>query len=361
MTQAFESRIVQLGANGAAVLQPGAFEGRVSEGELEKVVLSAPEALGEDLLPIGNQLADFSEDKQRLDVLALDTSGEVVLIELKVDEQFGLTDVQAIAYAGAYADLPTSHYAETLHRSITAAGGDFASTFQQRTGLGPEAAVEDVRATIVEFLALEDFDAWEPSQQVRIKLVAPGFTRRVLKNVKWLNDVYGMPIEAIRAQLFGEDGSLQVSFERLLPLAGDELFGLTVRDREVQRREKNEGRRRRARVFPLLIANDVLKDGDRLWLIEEGLKTEHRGVYEEGNQIFSGEVLCSTPPKLVWRSAPNASPEEISPASLAHRVCQELLDEEVEGFGTPVAEYFRLGTPDGPTLGELAAQHGLWA
>ena len=34
---------------------------------------------GEPLLVIGSQLAEFAEDKDRLDVLALDKSGEIVL------------------------------------------------------------------------------------------------------------------------------------------------------------------------------------------------------------------------------------------------------------------------------------------
>src|SRR4051794_5246760 len=94
IAQAFESRVIQLHDGEAAVLRPASFAGHVSEAELERLALHASDALGEELLVLGNQLADFSEDKQRLDVLAIDLSGQVVLIELKVEEQFGLTDVQ---------------------------------------------------------------------------------------------------------------------------------------------------------------------------------------------------------------------------------------------------------------------------
>jgi hypothetical protein len=47
-------------------------------------------------------------------------------------------------------------------------------------------AVEAARQQIVAFLKIEAFEDWHPSQQVRIKLVAPHFPRRVLKTVKWL-------------------------------------------------------------------------------------------------------------------------------------------------------------------------------
>ncbi len=356
MAEDFAGRIVQVVNGEVEVLEPITFGGQVSEAQLEAVILQAPEALGEELLPLGNQLADFSEDQQRLDVLAVDKAGEIVLIELKVVEQFGLTDVQAIAYAGGYADLPTSHYAETLRRSLASERGE---SFRAITGLSDGASTDEVQNAIAEFLLLESFAEWSPSRQVRIKLVAPGFTKRVLKNVKWLGDVYGMPIEAIRIQLVVAAGAQQFSFDRILPLPGDEAFDLTVREREVQRREQNESRQRKARIFPLLVSKGLLKEGDRIWLIEGAFKAEHRQLYRAGDPMFSGKVQASSPPKLIWQASPDGEPEEVSPASLVHRICEELIEEDVPGFGTPVAYNFTLGE-NGPTLGELANENGLW-
>ncbi|HEX5713348.1 MAG TPA: hypothetical protein VFX85_08560 [Solirubrobacterales bacterium] len=355
MAEDFVGRTVQFVDGTAEVLEPTSFGGQVSEAQLEQIVLQAPEALGEELLPLGHQLADFSEDLQRLDVLALDKSGEIVLVELKVDEEFGFTDVQALAYAGGYANLPTSHYAETLHRAIAAERG---APFRAAAGLEATASLEEVRGSIAEFLSLDSFTEWKPSQQVRIKLVGPGFTKRVLKNVKWLGDVYQMPIEAIRVQLVVSGAAQQLSFDRILPLPGDEAFDLTVREREVQLRAENEGRRRRVRIFPLLIDKGVLKEGDRLWLVEGAFKAEHRHLFEAGNPTFSGEVGAS-PSKLRWQRDAESPVEEISPASLVHRICEVLLGEQVEGFGTAVASNFTLGR-DGPTLEALAEDNGLW-
>lgn len=338
------------------VLEPSGFGGQMSESELEAIVLQRPELLGEELLPLGQQLADFSEDLQRLDVLAVDKSGELVLVELKVDEQFGVTDLQALRYAGGYASLPTSHYAETLRRSLASERGE---PFRNATGLAATASLEEVQASIAEFLSHEKFEAWSPSQQVRIKLVAPGFPKRVLKTVKWLGDVYEMPIEAIRVQLFASDGVQQLSFDRILPLPGDEAFDLTIREREVQRREQNEDRRKRGRIFPLLVDKGVLKEGDILWLLEIAFRSEHRHLFDPGDPMFSAEVKAAHPTKLFWRPTPESQPEEISPASLAHRICETLLDEAVEGFGTGVANTYTLGK-NGPTLEEVAAEHGLW-
>ena len=41
-----------------------------------------------------------------------------MLLELKVDGQFRLTDLQALAYAAGYAGMPTDHFAEILRKRL---------------------------------------------------------------------------------------------------------------------------------------------------------------------------------------------------------------------------------------------------
>ena len=93
--------MIEVNGDGQPVVRaPVEFGGRVSEAQLESWLIQHPDLAGEPLLILGSQLAEFAEDKDRLDVLALDDSGELVLIELKVDESFRVTDLQALAYAG---------------------------------------------------------------------------------------------------------------------------------------------------------------------------------------------------------------------------------------------------------------------
>ena len=61
-------------------------------------------------------------------------------------------------------------------------------------------------------------------------------TQCVLHTVKWLGDVYAMPIEAIQCQLFEDaSGVHSLTFERLLPLKSDDAFDLTVKAAEGKR------------------------------------------------------------------------------------------------------------------------------
>lgn len=226
-TRPFYPTMIDIDADGhPSIRESSPFAGRISEAELEAWLIDRPELAGEPLLILGSQLAEFAEDRDRLDVLAVDLTGELVLVELKVDESFRVTELQALGYAGAYASMPTAHFAGVLRKHLKLGEGD--------------AATADAKERISAFLAIDDFADWQPSRRVRVKLLAPGFPKRVLKTVKWLGEVYEMPIEAIELKLFQtSDGRVHITIDRLLPIPGDDAFDLTVRETEARQQARN--------------------------------------------------------------------------------------------------------------------------
>lgn len=71
---------------------------KLLEADIEKWVVDCPEILGESLLIIGRQVL-IPDMGDRLDVLALDTAGKAVIIELKRGHLKDPVDVQALRYA----------------------------------------------------------------------------------------------------------------------------------------------------------------------------------------------------------------------------------------------------------------------
>jgi len=55
--------------------------------------------LGEELLVITSEFSRFDKSNKRLDVLALDKFGTIVIIELKLTAEGSHADLQAIRYA----------------------------------------------------------------------------------------------------------------------------------------------------------------------------------------------------------------------------------------------------------------------
>jgi hypothetical protein len=318
-----------IGSGKPVALEPVGFQGRVDELMLERRIVENPDLVGEPLLILGHQLADFEEDRDRLDILALDRSGEIVLIELKVSEDFRVTDLQALAYAGAYAKRSRQNLAQTLQRHLQKQVGadrqtadaepdDIAAVIPDgaEPSLPISVSYEDAVTTIAAFIEIDDFSEWQPSQHVRIKLVAPNFPRRVLQTVKWLGDVYSVRIAAITVRLFETAPSeYSVAFERLLPLPADEDFDMTIRERENRQRVVNASRR--PAVLPLLVNEGKLHHDQRLW-VTNVLLMQDRHRWDPDSLVFQVRVHApdGTQPKLAWRPS-EAHPEEIlSPCTI---------------------------------------------
>jgi hypothetical protein len=374
--RSFSSSVLEVSDKISHALKPVAFDGRVSEAELEAWIVGNPELVGEPLLVLGQQLAEFAEDHDRLDVLGIDEAGEIVIVELKVAENFRVTDLQALAYAGAYASRDTADLAETLRATLERQANTPALNKLGDTPVGSPAhdsdgvtklpehpqhsTVEEAKQRIVEFLGIEDFNEWQPSQHVRIKLVAPKFPRRVLKTVKWLGEVYNMPIEAVTARLFDQGhGRYSLTFERVLPLPDEGDFDLTVRKREERQRTENAARR--PALLPVLAKEGLLSDGQKLWLAKTVLPPSHRDKYDPNSAVFQVEVRIedNSPPKLAWRESENDDYKLYTPSAVPYHAWKAATGLEGDLFYSPVAPNFLLG-PDGQTLEEFAAAKGVW-
>ena len=330
------------------------FGGLISEARLERLLIETPALAGEDLLVLGNQLAEFDEDRDRLDVLAVDRDGELVLIELKVSDDFRTTDLQAIAYAGAYSQRPTDDLADTL-----------AQWSMRRGRQGYEdgtRAHEAAREEFTEFAGLDGFDDWEPSEKVRIKLIAPGFPRRVLHNVRYLGDVYGMPIEAIEARLYrDEEHHTHLTVNRLLPLPAQEEFDLTRRIQAERVSAENRSRQKRPSALKVLLDEGIVKVGDTLYVLPVALSVKNRHVHDKEGPAFR-VVLVSEHGGRRVRWTPTGRDEDardLVPSAVPWAIDAELCGWEGPEYGSAVAPHFSL-TPGGPDLEQELVSRGLW-
>ncbi|HZJ97785.1 MAG TPA: hypothetical protein VFD12_08130, partial [Oligella sp.] len=72
---------------------------------LQEWLAHEPSALGEELLIIQKEFDDFDDTRERLDLLALDKDGNLVIIENKLDDSGRDVVWQAVKYASYCASL----------------------------------------------------------------------------------------------------------------------------------------------------------------------------------------------------------------------------------------------------------------
>lgn len=137
---------------------------------LQEWIAHTPEALGEDLLIIQKEFAGFDGTQERLDLLALDTSGRLVVIENKLDDSGRDVIWQALKYAAYCSTLKTSQIVDIYVRHL----GD--------------GSRDDAMERLSDFLVDADSEdlALNPAGSQRIILVAARFRREVTATALWL-------------------------------------------------------------------------------------------------------------------------------------------------------------------------------
>jgi RecB family endonuclease NucS len=79
--------------------------GVLERPDFQEWIVERPSVLGEEFLVIQSEYSKFADTRDRLDLLALDREGRLVVVELKRDEADDTTDLQAIKYASYCATL----------------------------------------------------------------------------------------------------------------------------------------------------------------------------------------------------------------------------------------------------------------
>ena len=148
---------------------------------LEEWVMNHPQLVGEELLVLTNEYSGFDKTKERLDILCLDRTGKVVIVELKREDSGKTVEFQALRYA-AYCSTLTLADVVLLRR-------DFLSSSHV------DRSEERVREEILSFIENDEFE--EIDEKPRIIIMAKEFRPEVTATIIWLR-TFGLDISCVR-------------------------------------------------------------------------------------------------------------------------------------------------------------------
>ena len=162
--------------------------------DMQEWIAGTPEILGEPLMIISKELV--LQSGRRLDLLAVDKDGALVVIELKRDDSGLDVEWQAIKYA--------SYCSSFSHDEIYKYFAEY---------LGTDS--DDAQVRIEEFINCEPKDL---NQHQRIILVAKEFHSEVISAVLWLRESE-IDIECVRLTPYlDQKGELFINPEIIIPL-----------------------------------------------------------------------------------------------------------------------------------------------
>ena len=277
---------------------------------IEKWVSTNPEMLGEELLVVSIEFDRFSNSSDRIDVLALDRSGNLVVVELKRDSAAGFADLQAIRYAAMVStmtlDVLIPHYI------------DYRRKFCGETDLSED----DANNQIIEFVDREDFQEEVLSDKPRIILCSESFSPEITTTVLWLRKLK-IDIRCVKITPYKIDEKIVIVPKVIIPLEEAEQYQIEIRRKE-EIREESERKRKRPSIN-VLIERDLVQTGDEI-LLKNALPSYVQ--FEQGNPKFSAEITgkLGQSDAVKW----NFDGREYSISALSRKIFKEYHPERKE-------------------------------
>lgn len=177
---------------------------------MEEWISKYPEILGEELLTITTEYDKFDKTENRLDILAIDKNGKLVIIELKRDVADKFVDLQAIHYAA---------YCSTLNlEQIT----DIMTEYKKESK-------ETIENVIKDFITNEEFSDFD--DQPRIILVANDYREETLAAVLWLrnNDI---DITCVKLEPYKLEDKIAIRSQIIIPLPEAKDYMIQVEEKK---------------------------------------------------------------------------------------------------------------------------------
>ncbi len=192
---------------------------------LQEWIANYPTAFGEELLIIQKEFAGFSDTHERLDLLALDKEGNLVIIENKLDDSGKDVVWQALKYSSYCSGLTKENickiYQEYLDKNRI------------------DANASDKLVEFFEPLEFEEIILNTGFTQ-RIIFVAAKFRKEVTSTALWLMN-YNLQIQCFKVTPYSLVEQLFLTFEQIIPTPDAEEFMISMAEKaQIDRSTKSE-------------------------------------------------------------------------------------------------------------------------
>jgi len=175
---------------------------------LQEWIAKYPNSLGEELLIIQKEFAGFDKTSERLDLLALDKQGSLVIIENKRDDSGKDVVWQSLKYASYCSGLSASNIKEIYQ--------DYLNSVEPGT---------KAEEKLCDFMEVTDFDdiTFNKGVTQRIIMIAGEFRNEVTSTVLWLLN-YNLRVQCMKVTPYKDDDQLFLNVEQVIPVKDAEEY-----------------------------------------------------------------------------------------------------------------------------------------
>ena len=203
---------------------------------LQEWLVRMPDALGEEFLIVQKEFDGFADTRERLDLLALDKEGRLVVVENKLDDSGRDVVWQALKYVAYCSSLKKAEIVEIYQKYL------------DRSSEGANAVTN-----LCDFFGVEELEdvVLNAGNEQRLVLVAANFRKEVTATVLWLLG-HGVRAQCFRVVPYSFGEELFIDLQQIIPTpeAADYMIGMAAKDSEEKSDQgAQKGRHRLRQAF----------------------------------------------------------------------------------------------------------------
>ncbi|XHX81030.1 MAG: hypothetical protein RBJ76_14180 [Stenomitos frigidus ULC029] len=230
--------------------------------DLQPLLRDDPESISSELFMLSEEFGNWEGSLRRIDLLGLDKDANLVVIELKRQEDVGHMELQALRYAAMVSAMDFEAVVNAHEQFLLKLGKD----------------PTNARQSIKDFLELQVTEEGIISTTPRIVLIAPSFSSEITTTVLWLNN-QGLNIRCVEANLYNLDGIHYLDIEQIIPLPAAAAYQIKIRDKD--KKAKIQIAKRQKTSLDILIEHGLIREGTCIHLIRSPRKGLELSSIEE--------------------------------------------------------------------------------
>ena len=252
--------------------------------DLQNILKIQIDVIAPDTLVVAEEFGDWEGSRRRIDLLGIDKSANLIVIELKRTEDGGHMELQALRYASMISTLTFSKLVDIYTRYLT-----------------ENDILMDATESLLEFLDWNEPNDDQFAQEVKIILASAEFSKELTTSVMWLND-FGLDIHCVRMHPYSSNGETLIDVQTVIPIPEVADYQVRIREKRQKEREARNSSRdltkfdvsiagqihqaQNKRLMMLQIISGVLQNGGTPEKIIEAISWRKNWLFE----VFDGTL-----------------------------------------------------------------------
>lgn len=186
---------------------------------LQSALKNQIDVVAPNCLVISEEFSEWSGSQKRIDLLAIDKDGTLVVIELKRNDTGEHMELQALRYAAMVSTLTFTQAVEIYQKYLNSTDSE-----------------KKAENCLLEFLGWEEAQENDFASDVRIILVASDFSKELTTTVIWLNE-RNIDIRCVRFIPYKYENQILIDVQQVIPLPETESYQIKIKQQTEERRE----------------------------------------------------------------------------------------------------------------------------